>query len=133
MRGTHSPANLERDPAHKDERTCKWPVEIWSPRASRSIRVVHVSDRTGPVGGRCCVLTSAVVLGGCERVPSVNLLGAFFPSWMLCVIIGIALTLAARHVLVLAGLDVWLAPRGLIYPALAVALTLGTWLAFFKG
>jgi hypothetical protein len=74
-----------------------------------------------------------MALAGCERAPSVNLLGAFFPSWMLCVVIGIALTLAGSRALQAAGLEHSIGPRGVLYPALALAFTLATWLAFFRG
>ena len=74
-----------------------------------------------------------LTLGGCERVPSINLLGAYFPSWMLCVAIGIALTLVVRWVLVAAGVDASLGPRGVVYPAFATALSLVAWLMLFRG
>jgi hypothetical protein len=82
-----------------------------------------------------CAQASVVclTLGGCERAPSINLLGAYFPSWMLCVAIGIALTLVARWVLVAAGIDAALGPRGVVYPALALSLSLVAWLMLFRG
>ena len=64
-------------------------------------------------------------------VPSINLVGTFFPAWMLCILIGVALTLAARQALVVGGLDPWIGPRVLVYPALSLAFTLATWLIFF--
>ena len=76
---------------------------------------------------------ACLTLGGCERAPSINLLGAYFPSWMLCVGIGIALTLVARWGLVAAGLDASLGPRGVVYPAFALALSLVAWLMLFHG
>jgi hypothetical protein len=66
------------------------------------------------------------------HVPSINLLGAFFPSWMLCALIGVALTLAGHRALAAAGLDPWLGPRAIVYPALALAFTLAVWVAFFR-
>jgi len=82
---------------------------------------------------RCCVVAAATPLWGCERAPSINVLGAFFPSWMLCILIGVALTLVTHRALAVAGLDPWIGPRGLVYPALALAFTLAVWLAFFRG
>jgi YtcA family len=79
------------------------------------------------------VIAMCAVLGGCQRVPSINLLGAFFPSWMLCALVGIALTLIVRGVLIAADADDGLGPRGVVYPALALALGLGTWLVLFRG
>ena len=66
-------------------------------------------------------------------MPSINLLGAFFPSWMLCVLIGLALALIGHRLLAAAGLDAWIGPRGIVYPALALAFTLAVWVAFFRG
>lgn len=83
--------------------------------------------------GRTQVTAASVLLGGCERVPSIDVLGAYFPSWMLCVIIGIVLTLVVRWVFVAAGVDGSIGPRGVVYPALALAFTLATWVAFFRG
>lgn len=67
------------------------------------------------------------------HVPSISVLGAFFPSWMLCALIGVALTLAGQRALAAAGLDRWIAPRAIVYPALAVAFTLAVWVTFFRG
>ena len=67
------------------------------------------------------------------HVPSINMLGAFFPAWMLCVLIGVALALIGHRLLAAAGLDAWIGPRGIVYPALALAFTLGVWVAFFRG
>ena len=82
---------------------------------------------------RVMVIAMCAALGGCQRVPSIDVLGAFFPSWMLCAIIGIALTLIVRRVLIAAGTDGGLGPRSIVYPALALALGLGTWLVLFRG
>ena len=78
-------------------------------------------------------VAASMLLGGCERVPSINFLGAYFPSWMACILIGIALTLAARRALAAGGIDSLIGPRVLVYPALALAFTLGAWVAFFRG
>jgi hypothetical protein len=76
---------------------------------------------------------TCLVLGGCQRVPSINLVGAYFPSWMLCVLVGIGLTLVSRWLFVAAGVDESIGPRGVVYPGLALAFSLGTWLLFFRG
>jgi YtcA family len=79
------------------------------------------------------VIVICAALGGCQRVPSIDVLGAYFPSWMLCAIVGIALALIVRRVLIAAGADGGLGPRGVVYPALALALGLATWLVLFRG
>ena len=65
--------------------------------------------------------------------PQINLIGSFFPSWMLCAAIGIAATALARRVFVRAGVDQHLGPRALVYPSLAVLVTLVLWVAMFRG
>jgi len=82
---------------------------------------------------RVRIIAASVPLFGCERVPSVDVLGAYFPSWMLCALVGVALALVVRWVLASAGLEPWIGPRGLVYPALALALTLATWVLLFRG
>jgi hypothetical protein len=82
--------------------------------------------------GRAQTTAASILLCGCERVPSISLVGAYFPSWMLCILIGVALTLVARRVLAATGLDASIGPRALVYPALALALTLATWIVFFQ-
>jgi hypothetical protein len=72
-------------------------------------------------------------LTGCRPGPSVDLLGSFFPAWMLALVIGIVITLLLRQLFILMDLDPYLAPRGLVYVALAVLVTLTTWLFVFRG
>ena len=64
--------------------------------------------------------------------PQVNIIGSFFPSWMLCGAIGIVLTLVARRLLIRAGLDPYLGPRALVYPSLTILVTLVLWVALFR-
>jgi hypothetical protein len=51
---------------------------------------------------------------------------------MLCIIAGIVLTLVLRGLLLAVGLDEHIGPRGVIYPAAVVLLTLVTWMTFFE-
>ena len=74
-----------------------------------------------------------LLLAGCRPGPSVDLLGSFFPAWMLAVVLGIVLTLLLRQLFIWTDLDPYLAPRGLVYVALAVLVTLATWLLVFRG
>jgi hypothetical protein len=65
--------------------------------------------------------------------PVINIVGSFFPSWMLCAVIGIVAALLARRLLVWAGLDPYVGPRALVYPSLGLLVTLVLWVAFFRG
>ena len=64
--------------------------------------------------------------------PQINVIGSFFPSWMLCAVIGIVVTLLARALLVRVGIDPYVGPRALVYASLALLVTLVLWLAFFR-
>jgi hypothetical protein len=67
-----------------------------------------------------------------SRAPSISILGAFFPAWMLCIVAGIVLTLILRAVLRAANFEGHVGPRAIIYPAALVLFTLGTWIVYFQ-
>lgn len=64
--------------------------------------------------------------------PQINVVGSFFPSWMLCVAIGIGVTMIARWLFLRIGVDPYLGPRALVYPSLAILVTLVLWVTFFR-
>jgi len=64
--------------------------------------------------------------------PQINVIGSFFPSWMLCAVIGIAVALLVRGLLVRTGIDPYVGPRALVYPSLALLVTLVLWVTFFR-
>ncbi len=65
--------------------------------------------------------------------PQINVIGSFFPSWMLCALIGIVSALVAHRLFVRAGLDPYVGPPPLIYTSLAVLVTLVLWIVVFRG
>jgi hypothetical protein len=67
---------------------------------------------------------------GCSRAPSFDILGSFFPAWLICLASGLLLTLAARWLLLRAR--VVLALPVLTYPSLTALFTFALWLAFFR-
>jgi hypothetical protein len=86
----------------------------------------------GPISRWRCIPLSALLLpAACSRAPSQDILGSFFPSWMLCAAIGIGVTVALRLILGVAGLDKHVLAPPLAYLAVAVAATLFTWLFRF--
>jgi len=64
--------------------------------------------------------------------PQINVIGSFFPSWMLCAAIGIVVALIARWLFVRIDVDPYLGPRALVYPSLAILVTLVLWVTFFR-
>ena len=78
------------------------------------------------------LLVALALLPGCRGAPQINLLGSFFPAWMLCVGIGIGGTLLLRRILVRAKIEPHLILPPLVYLCLWVLLTLASWLVFFR-
>jgi hypothetical protein len=74
-----------------------------------------------------------ILLAGCKGAPSINLVGSFFPAWMLCVAIGMFGVLLLRRVFVRTGIEPHLGTLPLVYFCLWVLLTLGSWLLVFRG
>lgn len=75
-----------------------------------------------------------VMLAGCAHAPSVNVLGAFFPGWMICIVGGLGSASAIYVMLSQHGRLVGMA-RGvlpLLWAALSVVMTLIGWIVFFK-
>ena len=52
---------------------------------------------------------------------------------MLCAAIGIVVAVLARVLFVRAGVDPYLVPRALVYPSLALLVTLVLWVTLFRG
>ena len=75
------------------------------------------------------LLLMAPLLSGCSRAPSIEILGSFFPAWLVCFIVAIVLTALAR--LALLRLRVKAALPLLVYPSLAAVFTFLLWLLFF--
>jgi hypothetical protein len=75
------------------------------------------------------------VLGGCSsdgHSPTVDILGSYFPAWIICIVLGLALTLIARQILIGLKLNTHLHPAPLVYAAMLVVFTLALWLSFFR-
>ena len=75
------------------------------------------------------LLLAAPILSGCSRAPSVEVLGSFFPAWLVCFIVAIVLTALAR--LLVMRLRLKVALPMLAYPGLAAFFTFALWLVFF--
>jgi hypothetical protein len=93
-------------------------------------RFIGKSSSGMPVTFRLALAAVLVLGGGCD--PILNVEGSFFPAWMLCIVLGIALTGMARYLFILVRLEPHLGPLILIYPSLALLLTVLTWLALYR-
>ncbi len=77
-----------------------------------------------------------VCLSGCGgsafHSPVVDVLGSYFPAWMVCMLIGLALTLITRLLLAALRFDTHVRPAPVVYPCLMAAFTAAVWLIFFQ-
>jgi len=81
-----------------------------------------------PIGARFAILLS---LPGCGVAPSVNVLGSFFPAWLICIVIGVVLTILTLQVFAAMKIASHLGPTALVYPCLAALWIFATWLIVF--
>jgi hypothetical protein len=73
---------------------------------------------------------SVLALTSCSRAPSFDILGSFFPAWLLCLAASLLLTVAARSLLL--RMRVVLALPILTYPSLTALFTFALWLTLFR-
>ncbi len=78
----------------------------------------------------CELILAALLLTGCGRAPSFDVLGSFFPAWLACLVLGVVLTVVARWLLV--RLNIEIALPVLTYPSLTAVFAFALWLALFQ-
>jgi len=81
-------------------------------------------------GPRTALAGIALLAIGCD--PVLNVFGSFFPAWVVCLGLGVVLAIAVRQGLARAGLEPYLGPPLLVYPALGVLLTLLAWQLLYR-
>jgi hypothetical protein len=84
--------------------------------------------------GMVAVSTLAVSLicSGCSRAPSVDILGSFFPVWMVCLTASVILIFGVRYLLVRYKVEQDVGPLALFYPSAVILLTCLMWLILFR-
>jgi hypothetical protein len=85
--------------------------------------------RRGPLG--LWLVAIALPVAACSYSPTMELLGSYFPAWMLCAVIGIVAAVIIRQILAVAGINDYVVAPLLTYAGLAVSATLLVWLLWF--
>jgi hypothetical protein len=85
--------------------------------------------KTGRILMRYGVLVTLLLLTSCSRAPSFDIVGSFFPAWLVCLALAIVLTALAGFLL--RRLNIPVAVPTLTYPSLTALFTLALWLVFF--
>jgi hypothetical protein len=75
---------------------------------------------------------ACVVLPCAACDPLVDVAGAFFPGWMLCILAAVVATVLIRYLFSRTGLEPSLGPLIVIYPSLATTIALALWLGFYR-
>ena len=95
------------------------------------------SGRWLRAGRHCCAplalwrVAIALPVAACSYSPTMDLLGSYFPAWMLCAVIGIVASVIIRQILAVAGINDYVVAPLLTYAGLAVSATLLAWLLWF--
>ena len=85
------------------------------------------------VGSRAeFTIFALLFLTGCRGAPSINVLGSFFPGWMLCMGLGLIGLLVLRQVFIKTNIETHLVSRPLVYLCLWGLITLSSWLLLFR-
>jgi hypothetical protein len=70
------------------------------------------------------------LLAGCARAPAFDILGSYFPAWLVCLTVAVLLTVLARGLLL--RLQIAMVVPVVVYPSLAALFTFALWLVFFR-
>jgi len=75
---------------------------------------------------------TCLLCAGCGRAPSVDIIGSFFPVWMVCLTIAIVLACILRLVLLRYQFESEIGPVALFYPSVVILLSCLLWLILFR-
>jgi hypothetical protein len=107
-----------------------WDLSNWSSPAARSgTSIRRDRHRRASLSLKPVVIVMAV--SGCSHAPTMDLLGSYFPAWMLCAALGVVTAVMIRQLLAAAGIAEYVIAPLLTYAGLAVFVTLLIWLLWF--
>jgi len=64
--------------------------------------------------------------------PTVDVLGSYFPAWMVCILSGLALTFVVHWIVQVLNLKPYVGPAPLIYSCLMIIFTFASWILFYQ-
>jgi hypothetical protein len=98
-----------------------------NPQASR-----QAVQRAAAFFGLPLAIFASPVAAGATYSPSVDVLGSYFPAWLICIVSGVALTVIARLLFIACKIHPHLLARPIVYPCLAAIFAMTVWLFFFQ-
>ena len=93
---------------------------------------MRVTRRRSGVAAGAGVLMMTGAISGCGRSPAFNVLGSYFPGWIVCLVLGILVTALLRWLIQRRGWEERIPMLPLFYFGLAVALASLLWLIAFE-
>ena len=82
-----------------------------------------------------CALSLAglcILCSGCGQAPAINVIGSFFPAWMVCLIVAIVVASLLRVFLLRRQLEPAIEPVALFYPSVVILVSCLLWLIFYR-
>ena len=67
-----------------------------------------------------------------HRSPTIDILGSYFPAWMICIVSGLTLTLVSRWIIRAYRLEAYVSLAPLVYTSLTFIYTIVTWIIFYQ-
>jgi hypothetical protein len=67
-----------------------------------------------------------------HRSPTIDILGSYFPAWMICIVSGLTLTLVSRWIIRAYHFEAYASPAPLMYSCLTIIYTFMTWIIFYQ-
>ena len=77
------------------------------------------------------LLLTASFVAGCSQAPSFDILGSYFPAWLVCILVGIGAASIVAACLSKLGKQSLIRWSIFVYPCLAASLAFTLWLFFF--
>ena len=95
-------------------------------------RKCKYSRASSRVFALACAMAYLLPLAGCNHAPNFNILGSYFPAWLLCITAGIGLTGLAYWGLQRLHIESEVKPSIIAYPCMAAFLAFTLWLLLFS-
>lgn len=87
------------------------------------------ANRISRLGYGAPLAALSLSLTSCGRAPSFDILGSFFPAWLVCFVVAILLTVLSRELLRRYVEIVW---PIVTYPSLTAFFAFALWLTWFR-
>ncbi len=111
-------------------------IRAFEPAPRRSARApgVRAGDLRSVVRRLAAVTALLGVLGGCVRAaPSLGIVGAYFPAWLLCAVIGLLAAIVCRAVMIALKKADALPFQLFVCTSIGLVIAFMTWLFWFGG